>query len=287
MAVLFQQPAAVQRPEAALTARFLRPVLPALEALLLEIRAETDLALGRDAARYGKPYPIGYCAEITHDVLARLGARLRQPRHAGERALKAFIHAGGDGRRVWGVLRGQYFQNALQIGGLYIDVANDTVDVRKPKIEILPMQESGFEAIRDAAHFAAIAEAYWGLRIVANHAVPSLAPLLPMIGVPAAGPAHLQSNTQYMVELFRQDGFARSQTWLAEGPAPSAEVIEAVRALCPASLLAAAGAPGQAAAIEACRSARAAGRASDPVWRDALVADFPAVCGSIPVPERG
>ncbi len=287
MVVLFQQPAAVQRPEAALTARFLRPVLPALEALLLEVRAETDLALGEGAARYGKPYPIGYCAEITHDVLARLVARLRKPRHAGERALKAFIHAGGDGRCVWGVLRGQYFQTALQIGGLYIDVANDTVDVRKPKVEILPIQESGFEAIRDAAHFAGIAEAYWGLLIFANHAVPSLAPLLPMIGVPANGPAHLQSNTQYMVELFRQDAFERSQAWLTEGPAPSSDVIEAVRSLCPAPLLAAAGQPGQLAAIEACQSARAEGRASDLVWRDSLVADFPAVCGSIPVRERG
>ena len=56
-----------------------------------------------------------------------------------ERAIREFIGKGGAFRSVWGVLREQYFQNAIQLGGLYVDVSNDTVVVTKPKVEILPI----------------------------------------------------------------------------------------------------------------------------------------------------
>ncbi|WP_192499155.1 hypothetical protein [Skermanella pratensis] len=273
--LLPQQPAPVTRRDAALTARFLLPASEALEELFLDLRAETDRLLGPAmGARYGKPYPLGCCREITQDVLGRLGGVLAKPDHRGARALSAFLAAGGAGRCVWGALRGRYFQTALQFGGLYVDVANDTVTVTKPKVEILPLEEAGLEAVRGAEHFAEIADAYWGMRIVANHALPSLAPLLPMIGViPGRAPV-LHSATRYMTELFRQDGFARSEAWLTNGPVPPAEVVEALRARCPEDLLTADPHTGVRAAVAACRSARAAGLAASAEWRDARVRDF-------------
>jgi hypothetical protein len=38
-------------------------------------------------------------------------------------------------KKVFVLLKGRYFQNALQLGNLYVDVANDTVDTAKPKLE--------------------------------------------------------------------------------------------------------------------------------------------------------
>ncbi len=100
------------------------------------------------------------------------------------------------------MLRDRYFQTALQFGGLYVDVSNDTVIVTKPKIEILPMEDSGLVAVSGAAHFSRIAETYWGVQVYANHALPSLAPMLPMIAVAKGKAPVLESTTRYMTELF-------------------------------------------------------------------------------------
>ena len=75
--------------------------------MFLALRADTDRTLGLGVpAKYGKPYPYGYCREITLDVLARLRKHLQQhPDQPGIRAMHAFLAAGGEGRCVWGVLR--------------------------------------------------------------------------------------------------------------------------------------------------------------------------------------
>ncbi len=250
--------------------------------LFLGLRAETDAFLGAGApAAYGKPYPYGYCQEITLGVLERL--RLRMKSHAlaaGNGALHAFLAKGGEARCVWGVLRGTYFQTALQIGDLYVDVANDTVVPTKPKVEILPMAESGLEAVRDAWHFAEIAERYWGMRVYTNHALPSLAPVVPMIGVKPNGVASLQSVTDYMAGLFQRDGFRSAEAWLAEAPPPPPEVSAALRACASPELLAANPKIGVEPALAACRSARERGLATDQVWLFACLADCVRLHGS-------
>ena len=119
-----------------------------------------------------------------------------------ERVIREFVGKGRAFRSVWGVLREQYFQNAIQLGGLYVDVSNDTVVVTKPKVEILPIEVSGLVNVRDIAHFRQTAEHYWGTTIYANHLVPSLAPLMPMM---SASPDWFQPGLQfpcnYMIEL--------------------------------------------------------------------------------------
>lgn len=271
-----QQPAPVTRRDRRLTARYLEPARPALMALFQALRAETDAAIGA-AAPDGKPYPLGCCREITVDVMARLRTRLAQPAegdHEGMRALRAFLVAGGTCRCVWGVLRDRYFQTAMQLGALYIDVANDTVTVTKPKVEMLPMADSGLTAIDGPAHFARIAKAYWNMSIFANHALPGLAPVMPMIGVGAGGTVGLQSPTDYMMALFQRDGFAQAEAWLAGGPAPPAEAVARLRAACPPALLAASPDTGAAAAVAACRAARADGAAATPDWLDARLTEY-------------
>lgn len=273
--LLPQQPAPISRREAALTAFFLLPAVDALTELFLALRAETDQELGPSLeSKYGKPYPLSCCRQITQDVLSRLGTALAKPNHRGARALHAFLAAGGSGRCVWGALRGQYFQTALQFGGLYVDVANDTVTVTKPKVEILPMDKAGLEAVRGAGHFAEIANKYWGLQVFANHALPTLAPLLPIIGVVPGQAPILHSATDYMIELFCRDNFVQSEIWLSQGPIPPAEVVEELRKRCPKDLLAVNSCANAEAAVAACRSARAEKLAINAEWRKACIEDF-------------
>jgi len=268
-------PLEANRFQAALTRRFLHPVLPELEALFLAMRTETDGVLAPGAAaRRDKPYPYGYCLEITQDVVNNLPARNSATRGGGARALGAFLKHGGVGTLVWGVLRDRYFQNAIKLGSLYVDVANDSVDPNKPKVEILPMEESGLELVRDVAHFARIAERYWGVRCYANTALPALAPLFPVIVVDPAQRVLLQSKTGYMMRLLSADRFHKSERWLREAPEPPPPVVNGLRQQCPPDVLSASPLATVAAAVDACRVLRGSGVACDETWIQSMVAMF-------------
>lgn len=265
----------VNRLQAALTRRFLLPVLPELEALFLAMRAETDQEMAAGAAaRRGRPYPYGYCLEITRDVVTNLRARNARTRSAAGRALGAFLKHGGAGTMVWGVLRNRYFQNAIQLGSLYVDVANDSVDPLKPKVEILPMAESGLELVRDVAHFAEIAELYWGVRCYANTALPALAPLFPVIIVDPDQRVLLQSNTGYMMRLLGSDQFHKSERWLDAAAEPPPRVVQGIREHCPADILAANPYTTRQASLEACRALRSRAASLDQAWIERMSATF-------------
>ena len=208
-----------------LTERHLVPALEALETLLRQLRAELDPIL-RDAhpTSGGKPYPLGQCLRITEAIQARLetpaSKELSGLAAEGRAALDRFVAAGGLLRRAWGDLRGQYFQNAMIIGTLYVDVSNDTVVVTKPPVEILPFARAGFSRISDYAHYARIAGRYWGSRMLPNHLMPELAPYLPLVEVSVDGRLRLGPANRYMLGLTLAAGFAPSARALAGPPLP-------------------------------------------------------------------
>lgn len=210
--------------EQQLTERYLLPALDNVEAFLLAIRKRLDPLLSRlKPSKSGKPYPLGQCLEITLAVeqelkqldLMRNG---QESVHAGGLVITEFLRAGGTMRRVWGALRGQYFQNAFLVGTLYIDVSNDTVVITKPKVEILPFSSVDFKPIADFAHYADIASRYWKAYIFPNHVVPSLAPYCPLIiAIPGEAP-RLESSAQYMFALTKATQFRISEAALQMTP---------------------------------------------------------------------
>ncbi|ABC24632.1 hypothetical protein Rru_B0036 (plasmid) [Rhodospirillum rubrum ATCC 11170] len=257
--------------QAALTARHLLPVLDAVEACLLAVRGDLDSQLRRlQPMKLGKSYPLGQCLEIAqavHHRLRRLDeAGLSAEAITGLRALRAFQRAGGAFRQVWGDLRGEYFQNAFQVGTLYIDVANDTVTPTKPKVEILPFEAARFIPITDFRHFERIARRYWQGEIYPNHLLPTLAPHCPLIHVGPTGRIMLHDVTDYMLALTRAQGFAPSAAVLADTPMPL-ELFEPLRQILGAALagplrgmghrLALSPEQGRRQALDACRHARA------------------------------
>jgi len=259
-----------------LTARHLTPALKDIEQLLIRMRREIDSELQpRFPSHQDKPYPYGRCLEISHLFMDKLRAALgtKVPTR-GLRALRDFVHAGGRIDWVWGALREQYFQNAFQMGALYVDVSNDTVTVTKPPIEILPLKDANFLAIRDLAHFAKVARVYWDVEIYVNDVVPSLAPILPIMGLPTDGAAALMSATDYMIDYLRRDGFAQAEAFLRDGPSLPPEQWAAAVARVPADLRAADAAQGREQGIAAILAAREAGVHGDPQWRTDRLKDY-------------
>ncbi|OAI03742.1 hypothetical protein [Methylomonas methanica] len=273
--LLPQQIAPVDAQQSALTDAYLAARIAALQSYFLGLRVKVDALLAPQLpAAAGKPYPYGRCEEITREIYALLATRLRQPEMPIEQVLLDFISQGGIVRSVWGVLREQYFQNALQFGGLYVDVANDTVDMNKPPVEILSLAASGLVSVRDLAHFRRTAESYWGATIYANHLFPSLAPLLPMVSVsPGRLRSGLQSACDYMIALMCRDNFQQAEAWLRDGPALPDEEAAVLLANSPADLRPWT-AKGRDEAILACQRARIADCAADDRWRQARVLDY-------------
>lgn len=250
----------------ALTDRFLAPLLPGLQALFLEVRAELDPFLRQaKPARGEAPYPIGQCLEIAEAVRARLetldAARLTAPAARAFAALRDFRAAGGELRRAWGDLRGEYFQNALIVGALYVDVANDTVVVTKPPVEILPFAEAGFRPVADYPHYMRIAARYWKLRFLPNHFLPDLAPYLPLIQIAPSGGMRIGPLDPYMLGLNLGGRFLPSQQALAAAPLSPATFASLAAAMHDGPLpVAPDPEQGRAAALARCRTWRAEGR---------------------------
>lgn len=255
----------------------LQPLLPAVEQLLLRLRLDEDTDLALRYPRYGsKPYPLGRCLEIRDAVFTRFQHMLngRLPAAADElptlERLHQYLANGGICHKVWGSLRRTYFQNAIQLGNWYVDVANDTVVTTKPKIEILPMAGSGFANIEDYRHFADVARSYWQVEVYANTVFPQLAPLFPLVCHNDKG-GWLAPGYDELIQLTRRDAFAPSEAILQELPPVPAALRDwfATKRRTDQPLLSMEGD-----AVAACRTARARGLMYNHNYRQALVAAY-------------
>jgi hypothetical protein len=212
-----------------LSERHLLPALPELEAFFLAVRAHADLTLEpAQPIKLGKAYPLGQCLEISLAVMRLLeladmsAVRLSNTAAVGQEAFAAFRKAGGALRLVWGDLRGEFFQNAFQLGVLYVDVSNDTVTPTKPKVEILPFEQARLIPVADYRHFARISSRYWKHRVYPNHVLPELAPYCPLIHVTPDGLVSIKDCTEYMVGMTRAGHFTPSEDVLSDQPMPAA-----------------------------------------------------------------
>ena len=152
-------------------------------------------------------YPISCCLEITRYVLHLLNREVFSRQSDGMLALRKYGQNGGFIKRIWGELRGTYFQNAIQAGGYYVDVANDTVDPKKSKIEILPLTKSGFLNVGSYQRYATIAQPYWDCQMIPNVFFRNLAPFFPIVCIHKDGNTYLESNSIYMFPMNIENKF--------------------------------------------------------------------------------
>lgn len=200
---------------------------------LFHLRAESDEAIrsgrvtGVDST-FLAGYPLGCCKPIRDHGLGRL---LEPAADDGERpafrAVGGFRAAGGIVKGVWGVQKGIYFQNAIQIGDLWCDLANDTVDVKRPAVELCPLAEARFEELSSFEQFAQVAACYWGQEAYPNYLFPELAAVLPVILVSPAGTMRLASPKTLLPRNIRLD-YALAASFLGGGDQAGRRLPEAV-----------------------------------------------------------
>lgn len=194
----------------------------AILADLFRLRAEADAAIhAESAAGRGQAdlsgYPAGFCKPIRDFGLARLlapvGVDAARPAF---RAVAGFRAAGGIVKGVWGVQKGIYFQNAIQLGDLWCDLANDTVVVTRPAVEVCPLAEAGFEELASFEQFTRVAACYWGQDAYPNHVFPELAAVLPVILVSSTGQLRLPAPKTLLPRNIRLD-YRLAESFLGSG----------------------------------------------------------------------
>lgn len=183
----------------ALSDRHIAPELERIMAGVAAIRAGIDARFeakkrtqrAGDRAHQGSLkdislYPYGFCDDIRDMTFASIEAHLRKGANDKSpfKALHPFLAEGGLFRPIWGELtHGPYFQNAMQIGAYYLDSANDTVVVTKPKLEVMPLVETNFRNIDSFEHYFTVAAHYYKWESYPNTLYPRLAPLFPALAV--------------------------------------------------------------------------------------------------------
>ncbi|WP_339778516.1 hypothetical protein [uncultured Thalassospira sp.] len=212
-----ETPAEINFRQNKLSKTYLAPHIEGLRADLQQLRTAFDNSYKNSAEVRNNPrrtYPKGYCLEITKGVRDLLQNQIHNPTTPAMKALRDFCANGGIAKRVWGNLRNNYFQNAFQIGNLYVDVANDTVNPSKPQIEILPWAKSGFYGIRDYNMYGKLAEKYWGGQVYANRYLPELAVMFPILFVNRYGELEMHANYQTILYRNMEQNFKLSEMYL-------------------------------------------------------------------------
>ncbi|QGZ40985.1 hypothetical protein IP92_03706 [Pseudoduganella flava] len=196
-----------------LTERHLLPALGPLRALFLHLRTQLDPQLAaRQSVKLGMPYPHGQSLEIASAIQAALNNldpdTLPPNAAEGIAALVPFLMAGGDARVTWGVRHGAQFHNALLLGTLYVDVAQDAAAPHAAPVALLPFADAGMVPLRDHRHFALLAGRCWEAQVYPNHLLPELAPYAPLIVLIPGASLRLESDAAYMAGLAAAGGFA-------------------------------------------------------------------------------
>ena len=190
-----------------LTTSLLRPILPGIVDTLGRLRLRTDAWIAQSAAP--PSYPIGFCAVIRDRVFDGL---------LGDPRVQSLIAAGLVLKKVFVILKDRYFQNAMQFGNLYIDVANDTVDPAKPWLEWMDVREVPYENVGELPTLIRVAESYHRCRAFPNVFFPLLAPVVPLLLIAEDGRLgllHFQDGG-FLKDLAH--GLPHLRSWLA-GPA--------------------------------------------------------------------
>jgi hypothetical protein len=120
--------------------------------------------------------------------------------------LRKFISEGGVFKKNWGQRNHVVFQTATQLGSYYLDVANDTVDIKKPKIEMKLMNDSLFRNIESIKEYLKIMSVYQNKEAIPNFLYPNLAPYFPFFTLDQSGKIIFKQNSYLTYLVFQSNG---------------------------------------------------------------------------------
>ncbi|MFZ9956416.1 MAG: hypothetical protein ACO3E1_09885 [Flavobacteriales bacterium] len=157
-------------------------------------------------------YPVGFCYPITQFCFKILNQKLHEnPQHIVQR----YLEEGGVLKIIWGDLRREYFQTAIQLGDWYIDVAYDAIDRSKPKIRCARFHESDFRDITSFQQYISIKEPYHKGIMYVNNILPELFPHFPFIFVNSEGRISIDES-EYFGALLEDEGVSVLEDYLLD-----------------------------------------------------------------------
>lgn len=128
-----------------------------------------------------QPFPKGYCFHITHIFDKYLNQKIGS-QELWIKHLEAYLKKGGFFRKVWGIDKESYFQTALQIGPIILDISYNTVTLTKPKVDWqLLGPDCVFREVRDWEDYLTIKSSYHQTEIYSNTVFPTIQHDFPVI----------------------------------------------------------------------------------------------------------
>lgn len=227
-----------QSDQEALTARILLPAMDEILLRLGQLREQVDAQYApkvQAARQRGQSkdrselslanYPVGFCNEIRNEVLARM---LADPFFTDLRTRGVVL------RSVFIFLRGSYFQNAIQLGNLYIDAANDTAHPEKPKLDWAPIRKLDYENLNSWIRFAEVATRYLQVSLYPNLFFPLAFPAVPFLSLNSSGNLNLLLAQNIIFAKDFAEGMPRTlellndPAWMSRKlPEPYVELLQA------------------------------------------------------------
>lgn len=122
-------------------------------------------------------YPIGDCFPISCAFLYYVKNTSKFS------FLNPYREQGGVVKLVWGNIRDEYFQTAVQIGNYIVDVANDTVDIQKEKVKISEIGNIDFKNFSSIEEFIRVKESYHCTKVFSNFILPEISDFYPLFSV--------------------------------------------------------------------------------------------------------
>jgi hypothetical protein len=123
-------------------------------------------------------YPIGFC-QLIRDGLFDQFIQLE--------VIKQLIQQGVICKKVYLILDDRYFQNAIQLGHLLIDVANDTANPTEARIYYKPLDDINYSNFNAYEKYFKIAEKYLNLKFYPNRLLPQISDIYPVFALSADG----------------------------------------------------------------------------------------------------
>ena len=123
-------------------------------------------------------YPIGFCQSI-RDGLFDQFIQLEN--------IKQLKQQGVIVKKVYIILDDRYFQNAIQLGNLLIDVANDTANPNEARIYYKAFDEITYSNFYSYDKYFRIAEKYLNLKFYPNRLLPQISDIYPVFSLSADG----------------------------------------------------------------------------------------------------
>lgn len=178
----------------------------AVDSVYAEIRAKAGDRATPHGEAHAATYPIGFCLQIRDRVFDLLAA---------DPEFRALIGPDTLFKRVHILLRDAYFQNAMQIGNLYVDAANDTVDPRKDKLDWAPADKLDYRNCESWEQLHDVAHRYLGVELYPNLLFPLAFPVAPFFMIRPSGRIDLfPQSLVFLKDL--GDGMRRAKALLRD-----------------------------------------------------------------------